>query len=276
MENGEQPVDLLDWRIGKAEAQMYLDQVSERLSAAGITNTVTVVLEGQPAQRIIEYAHQKEADLILICSHGKSGVSRWNVSSVVRKIVQNAHTSIMLIRAYNCQPVELNELRYNHILVPIDGSLRAEVALPMAVELAKAHQAELVLIHIIQRPEIIQRVPPTQQDQELLDQVIERSKEAALRYVEQLRSRLPVEFEAVLRVNNNVTNTLHTIVDEYGIDLMVLSAHGHSADATRSFGTISTGLIEYGSIPMIAIQDLSLEEVEPSRAEEAAREQKGH
>jgi nucleotide-binding universal stress UspA family protein len=275
-EGEEQPTDLLQWQISKTEAQMYLDQIAGRLQSEGLRSVNTVLLDGQAADRIIEFAQQKGVDLILLSSHGKSGVSRWNVSSVVRKIVQNASLSIMLVRAYNCEPVGLHDLKYRNILVPLDGSLRAEVALPAAVNLAQSHQANLSLIHIIQRPEIIQRIPSSQQDQELLDQVIERSKEAAMRYIDQLRSRLPVEFEPILRVNNNVSSTLQRIQEEYGIDLVILSAHGHSADVGRPFGSISTGLIEYGSVTVIMVQDLSPQEVEPTRAEEVAREQKGH
>jgi nucleotide-binding universal stress UspA family protein len=277
-EGSDQPVDLLDWQFQKSETQTYLDRVTARIRETGVRNVEALILEGSAADQIIESARQKNADLILLSSHGKSGFSRWNVSGVVRKIVQNANLSIMLVRAYNCSPADNAEpeLKYRKIMVPLDGSLRSEVALPIATELAQFHQARLVLAHIIHRPNIIQRVPPTPEDQEMLNQVIERSQQAAQTYMEQFQGRLPVEFDAALKVSNNVTHSLHEMVEEHEIDLMVLSAHGHSADPQRSFGNVSTGLIEYGTKPMITIQDLSLDEVAPTQAEEAARERRGY
>ena len=80
--------------------------------------------------------------LIILSSHGQSGLSEWNVSSVVQKIVLRARTSIMIVRAYQRIPPETAGLRYRRILVPLDGSQRAECVLPVAVTLARSHEAK--------------------------------------------------------------------------------------------------------------------------------------
>jgi nucleotide-binding universal stress UspA family protein len=272
-----QPVDPFGWRMNRAEAQSYLDQLVTPIAEnTGLTTIDTRLLEGDPAQRIIEFARQNAVDLILLSSHGKSGVSRWNVSSVVRKIIQNANLSIMLVRAYDHHPVGEEGLTYKRILVPLDGSLRAEIALPQATVIAQKHNAQLYLAHVLHKPEIVQRVPPNEQDQGLFNQVVERSRAAAETYMDQLTTRLPVPFERELRTSNNVFNTLDQIITDRDIDLVIMSAHGHSADTHRTFGNITSGLIEYGATSLLTIQDLSPEEVGPTRAEEAARERRGH
>ena len=273
-------MDPLLWRISRAEAENYLNQLAERLTNAGLKEPQVVILEGQPAPNIIEYARANNVDLILLSSHGKSGVSRWNVSSVVRKIIESARLSVMLIRAFNFQalnsPELLAELRYQRILVPLDGSLRAEVALPAAAALAQMHDGELLLAHIIQKPETIQRIPLNATDQNLLQQVIDHNSDNANRYMDEFHARLPVSFQTELRINDNVTNTIIEIARERDIDLIVLSAHGHSADSGRSYGNVTSGLIEYGPTPLLVMQDFSPGEVAPTLAEEAAREHKGH
>ena len=68
------------------QAKAYLDEQATRLAEVGL-ETETALLEGQAADRIVEYARSNDADLILLSSHGRSGLSRWNISSVVQKII---------------------------------------------------------------------------------------------------------------------------------------------------------------------------------------------
>ncbi|MFL7869339.1 MAG: universal stress protein, partial [Anaerolineales bacterium] len=82
------PVDPLDWEIKKAEAESYLDNISAQLKKSGLDKVTTALLEGQPAQRLIEYIQSEDFDLVVLSSHGGTGLSQWNVSSVVRKVVQ--------------------------------------------------------------------------------------------------------------------------------------------------------------------------------------------
>jgi nucleotide-binding universal stress UspA family protein len=119
-------------------------------------------------------------------------------------------------------------------------------------------------------------VPPSTETQQLIDQVIQASQTAAHNYIEQLHSRLGLEPEFELRISNNVNRTLVDIIEERQVDLVVLSAHGHSSDPKRTLGSITSGLVDYGSAPLLTVQDFSPEEIEPTRAEEAAREHRGH
>jgi nucleotide-binding universal stress UspA family protein len=272
----EQPVSPLDWQILRAEVEAYLENTANTLREGNIPQVEYIILEGQPAESVIEYAHRNEVNLILLSSHGKSGVSRWNVSSVVRKIVDRSLLSTMVVRAYNFTPIDLVGVQYERIMVPLDGSMRSEITLSTAASLAQRYGAQLILTHIITRPELIQRMPPTAEDQELSERVIERAQENANRYFEQLRTQVAAPFESQIHVSTDVTNTLQRITAKQEIDLIILSAHGHSADPMRSYGNVTGALIEYGTTALITIQDLSPDEIAPNRAEEAARQYKGH
>jgi nucleotide-binding universal stress UspA family protein len=272
----EQPVSPLDWQILRAEVEAYLEHTATTLREANLTQVEYIILEGQPAESVIEYAHKNDVNLILLSSHGKSGVSRWNVSSVVRKIVDRSLLSTMVVRAYNFTPIDLVGVQYERIMVPLDGSMRSEITLSTAASLAQRYGAQLILTHIITRPELIQRMPPTAEDQELSERVIERAQENANRYFEQLRTQVAAPFESQIHVSTDVTNTLQRITAKQEIDLIILSAHGHSADPMRSYGNVTGALIEYGTTALITIQDLSPDEIAPNRAEEAARQYKGH
>lgn len=272
-----EPVDPLLWELCKAEAEAYLDDVRARLEKVGVGSISTELLEGRPASRLVEFIRDADVDLIVLSSHGKAGLSRWNVNSVVRKIIQRAHLSIMIVRAYRAVESEtLREARYQRLLVPLDGSQRAECALTTAVTLARFHDAQLLVGHVVNRPEMPRQVPLTDEDQALIERFVKRSKEVSEEYLDQLRARLSLDFEAKLTVNDDVAAALHAMVQEENVDLVVLSAHGYSGETKWPFGSVTGSLIEYGATPLLMAQDLAPQEVELTEAEKAAEESKGH
>jgi nucleotide-binding universal stress UspA family protein len=273
-----QPVDALNWHMGKAEAQNYLDGVSSRFREAG-RQTKSIILEGLPADRVIEYAHGNEISLIILSSHGRSGLSGWNVSSVVQKIIQRAHIPTMIVRAYQPVRAPLTELRYRNILIPLDSSPRAECAMPVATQLARHFNAHLLTVHVVCRPEMPGRTPLTEGDIQLLNKVTERNRINAERYLEQIDaqiSKTDIDLETRLLVSEHTASTLHEIVDQENIDLVVMSAHGSSGETKWPYGSIVNKFITFGTTPLLIFQDLSIHEFESTQAEIAAQQFKGH
>jgi len=268
-------VDPLGWHIRKAEDGAYLDGVAARLQEVGL-RTEKGLLEGQAAERIVEFAHGQDVGLILLSSHGRSGLSSWNVSSVVEKIILRACMPTMIVRAY--QPVisGLTGLRYRCLLVPLDCSQRAECALPLGTTLARFHESQLLLAHVVCRPEMIRRAPPTQEEIELVDRLTERNRLEANRYLEQLQAGLSSDVRICLLVGDKAAAMLHELVKREGADLVVLSAHGYSGETKWPYGSVALNFIAYGTTPLLIVQDLSRDELERTQAEMAAREYKGH
>ena len=268
--NWRRAVDPLNWRIKKAEAESYLGDLVLRLQKTGVS-TEKQILEGYAAERIVEYSRKTDVPLIMLSSHGQSGLSGWNVSSVVQKIILRAHTSIMIVRAYQPALPDVTGLRYRRLLVPVDGSQRAESVLPMASTLARSHEAQILLAHIVRRPEMPRRTPPTDEDVELADRIVERNRAEAIQYLDQLRSRLSGETQARVLISDHVAATLHELVDQEKIDLVLLTAHGYSALTRWPYGSVVISFITYGTTPLLIVQDLPQGKIEPTVAEVAAR-----
>ncbi|MBE0431389.1 MAG: universal stress protein [Dehalococcoidia bacterium] len=91
--------------FGKKEmqAQRYLRRVAKKVKAEGI-KVRTDVLCWPPAESIAEYAARSEADLIVMSSHGRSGVSRWAHGSIASKVLQLSCVPVMVIKAPGCIP----------------------------------------------------------------------------------------------------------------------------------------------------------------------------
>jgi nucleotide-binding universal stress UspA family protein len=273
--NQAQTIDPLEWHYKQAESTAYLRQITERFKAVGMPAEQTL-LEGEPAERLIEYLRVNNTNLILLSSHGRSGLSRWTISSVVQKILARAHVSFLLIPAYQPSSGELTGLRYRRILVPLDCSKRAECVLPIVSALANHHDSQILLAHVVRKPELPRQAPPSKEDQALADALTERNRHEAGRYLEELRSRLSLKLEIHLLVSDHQYATLQQLALDENVDLVVLSAHGYSGGTHRSYGSLTTSFILYGDRPLLIIQDLPWQSINPSTAELVAREYGHH
>jgi nucleotide-binding universal stress UspA family protein len=177
-------VDPLKWQIRKAEADMYMQGITDRLCKELETDTPTkklskiedfdeckprveyFILEGKSSENIINFAHSENIDLLVISTHGSGGLSRWNLSSVTQKVINLIYLPILVVRAYN-QPADENAPVYYHrILLPIDSSRRAECSLSAGIALARgepksksnnaesSNKTKLILAAVIKPPEI--------------------------------------------------------------------------------------------------------------------------
>jgi len=85
------------------QADKYLDRIQRKLIKKGL-NVETEVLIGDPAAAIIAYARENNIDLIIIASHGRSGISRWASGSVAERIFRGCCVPVLMIRAPGCIP----------------------------------------------------------------------------------------------------------------------------------------------------------------------------
>jgi len=273
-----QAVDAVAWRLKTVEAEAYLEGVAARLREAGLT-VESRRLEGRAAEQIVAYAHQQDSDVILLSSHGQSGLTGWNVSSVVQKIIARARVSIMIVRAYQPAGADLKGLSYSRLMCPLDCSQRAESILPVAVALARAHGAQVVLTHFVARPEMPRRRPYTEEELDLLTRVTEVNRSQAEQFLEDVRTELLAEHvDATSHVvlSDDPAQSLHDWVKGHEIDLVLMSAHGYTGSTRWPYGSLALNFIVHGSTPLLIAQDLSAEQIGQTAAEILARESLGH
>ena len=269
-------VDSLAWHFAKAEAQAHLNEAARQLTELGLVSN-TVLLEGNAAQRIVEHTEKHHVDLLVLSSHGQGGLSGWNVSGVAQKVMHRAGTSIMLVRSSDETSEERSAtgaklVQYHHILVPLDGSQHAESALPLAIALAERHLAELLVVHVAARPEMIQRVPLSTEDAALVERVVVRNTMEADKYFSQLQSRLPPKTESRILVDDSIPRALHELVEQKPIDLVVLTSHGHSCHSQRPYSALVNSFITYGATSLLILQVLPSNETRRATVEHVAED----
>jgi nucleotide-binding universal stress UspA family protein len=88
---------------GKIVAEKYLDELVNQLSNGGV-NVQTDVLTGKVAESLADYATNNDVNLIIIATHGRSGISRWVWGSVADRILRSSCVPILMVRAPGCVP----------------------------------------------------------------------------------------------------------------------------------------------------------------------------
>lgn len=84
-------------------AKEYLDQLVSRINSDGM-NVQTVAITGKAVESITDYATKNEVDLIVIATHGRSGISRWAQGSVADRLLRSSCVPVLMIRAPGCVP----------------------------------------------------------------------------------------------------------------------------------------------------------------------------
>jgi nucleotide-binding universal stress UspA family protein len=85
----------------KITAEKYLNKLAKNLTMSGI-KTTTKVIKGKAADTIIDYASDKNIDLIIFSTHGRSGLSRWFWGSVADRVLRHVCVPVLMVRAPGC------------------------------------------------------------------------------------------------------------------------------------------------------------------------------
>lgn len=273
-----EPTDPIRWQLAENEAEQYLTNVRERL-APGLASAECRMFEGQTTANVVEYVQAEGVDLLALSSHGQSGMMGWNLGADVHKLALHARTSVLIVRAFGAPPRTDEPLRYERLLLPLDGSRRAEIVLPTASHVADEHRAGLLLAHIVRRAPTTSRLPLPEREADLEERFLTMRRRHAERYLATVRDELASvgrNVEMHVDVDIDAVARLHDLADERGTDLVVVSAHGASGSNRWPFGSTVLNLLAYGTEPLLVIQDLPRGELQPSAAELAARERRGH
>lgn len=265
--NGAQACDALGWELSRREAQGYLEQFEEEVSQA-LGHPVDIRLEqGHPAERIVDLAHEIDADLIVLGSHGEAGVKPWKLGATVQQVLGLVDRSVFIVHGPSNAPLSVNP---KHILVPLDGSVRTESVLPAAMRIAHAYDAEMLLTHVVQEP-LPGALLSAAEDMQLAQQLAARLESNATKYLQHLQQQLIRDGTSVNTLVGRHANERQGLLDisqENQADLIVLSAHGSGCDSERSFGSVATFLLTHSLVPLLVLQDLS--ECSLHRAEDVA------
>jgi nucleotide-binding universal stress UspA family protein len=269
--------DAVDWELRRTEARTRLAALDRELKARQLASSAEL-LEGRPAERIISFAGSHQADLIVLSSHGEGGLSGWALSSTALMIAARTRRSLLIVPAHVAQGHRIGDVRFRRLLVPLDCSPRAECVLPLATALARAHDAEIVLAHVVPEPEMPRRLQASTEDLAAAAEFTERNRLEGERYLQALKERLvgqQLQVTTRMAVGSRRARAIWDMAEQADADLVVVAAHGRTGDARERCGSVAARLLEQSRRPILVLQDLG-GALERTPAEEAAQTRPGH
>jgi nucleotide-binding universal stress UspA family protein len=230
------------------EAETHLSLAAEKIHAAGIRVNCAVRL-GPPAETTHKLAIEKNVDLVIVTTRGRSGEKNWLREGLSSKLVHLLDIPVLLVQVFESGPPEAPHL--GRILVALDGSVFAEQILPYACLLGKQFDCELMLICVPAVPESEKYRAPAS-----VIQAIRKQAEVSMRkYLASVTESLRAEG---LTVRTVVTGSYpaRSIVDvgkREGVDLIMITSQGRGGLDLLFMGSVTQQIVQLSDSPVFIL-----------------------
>jgi nucleotide-binding universal stress UspA family protein len=247
---------------GRAYLDAYLDQQAEEVKGRGF-EVETVVRIGRPADEILEAT--QDVDMIVIATHGRSGIARWWLGSVADQVIKESACPCLVIGP-NVE-TDLEHFEIKRILLPLDGSETAEHAVPLAAFIADKTGAELDIVRAMSLTAVSYDPGMSVYSADLIT-AMEDSVKAYLQGVAQRLGDRRVETTMLM---GGAGEMLLEHLREKPANLVVSTTHGRTGVRRAALGSTSDRLL-HGPAPVLIFRP---GDEEPGDIVDAARQAVG-
>jgi nucleotide-binding universal stress UspA family protein len=209
--------------VARDELAAIVDEMTELGVAARF-----LVIAGASAPMLLEAEEEQQPDLVVIASHGRSGLVRFALGSVSERLVQEGAAPVLIVQA--ASPVDSP---LDSALVTLDGSQLAELALPVVESLAGKPVRQVQLLRTVASRDEIATASA------YLDGVAMRLQEAGLRVTIEMPIDEPAPAIATAAL---------------GADMVILTTHGRGGFDRLRYGSVADQVLHQVQTPMLLVR----------------------
>lgn len=226
---GRQPIrELLEQEVGRLKA---MDLKAESSTP-----------QGEPAQVILSAS--EEAQLIVMTSHGWSGIGQWLLGSVVQKVVRAAACPVLVIRGPALQ--ESTVRPWKKVLVPLDGSELSLKSLPYAHRWAQHEGGQLLLFRTL--------VTDAGHDLPSMHAAHEEEKKMVGEYLAGVAAGIADVPARGVTKSGTPVSTILKVAKEQEVDLIVMTTHGRGGIERWVCGSVAEGVVQRAECPVLIVR----------------------
>lgn len=228
-----------DERVRSVEA---ITQDSDRVRSA--------VVQGPPwkapSAGILEYATDHDADLIVMGTHGRTGLGRALAGSVTERVVRHADVPVLTVGATDRVADD-----YERILVPTDGSEHAAAAVDHAISIARTYDASVHVLFVVDLGQVAMASDISPYPQ-LIDDLRARGEGATAGIATRIRD---ADLDVVTEVREGTPSKgVLEYATNHDIDLIVMGTHGRTGLDRVLLGSTAARVIRRAELPVLAVK----------------------
>ena len=242
------------------EVDTYLARLETQMKSDGVPVEV-VRAEGEPAIAIVDIAHDHHADLIIMVTHAREGMSRLVHGSTTDRVLQASSVPVLLLK-HGEQPDRVFSIQGRpRLLVPLDGSELAESVLLRAVSLASQMGASITLLRSLDLPDLT--VAGTRQgglSPTDIGVIVPTERQHAMQYLQQMQERVQAHGipTAVLVTEGSAAEDIAgqaKALEQAGHSVMIVMAtHGRTGMGRWLYGSVAGAVLHLADVPLLVVR----------------------
>ena len=232
-----------------SRSAIYLETTARSFQGAQVKSSVA---KGKPEDEVIERAAADKNTLIVMATHGRSGLQRWLLGSVADKVLHGATNHLLLIRASDQGKTD-GEAPLKTVIVPLDGSPLAERALPVVVDLAKTMDLQVVLVRAYALPPTISAEDYGYYSAELLDHLESEARDYLQGKINEIKQKGIATVTSVVNTGYGAEEII-TLARNTPDNLIAMCTHGRSGIQRTVLGSVTDRVVRHSGDPVLIVQ----------------------
>jgi len=236
-----------------AMRKAYMEHMAEKLqqtacdlrSKIGIEvsespiKVVGKVVVGYPAEEILKYADENDTDLIMLSTHGRSGIRAWDIGNVANKVIHASKVPIWLVPSELREEIIYDKLPRRLMIIPLSGSQLSEAVIPHALNIAKQRgtEADIIFVYVADIRASMYNYDYMRRQKEEIEEK-QKYLEDMVKAVEQ--DGIKARTELLL---GDPAEALINFVKDNPAQLIVMATHGHSGLSSMIFGSVTENIL---------------------------------
>lgn len=272
---GDAPWNALE----REDEHKYLDAIAAELLTGAAVPATRAIVNGEAVEMICKRSSDIEADLIVMTSHGRTGLSRVWIGSVAMGVIKQAAVPVLMLRPVK-SPDDLKAAHhlFKRILIPVDGSALAADILAPAVNLAKCAGATIELLRVVEPVPLATAdmgmtfaYPTMLQDDAATNHLLEEGRSEVSELAARLGESEAVKVNATALVAGHVSNAIIDYARGHDVDLIAMATHARGA-SRLVFGSVADKVVRASGLPMLLLRPIGVPETKQEPHAEAATE----
>jgi nucleotide-binding universal stress UspA family protein len=232
-----------------SRSAIYLETTARSFQGTQVKSSVA---KGKPEDEVIERAAADKNTLIVMATHGRSGLQRWLLGSVADKVLHGATNHLLLIRASDQGKTD-GEAPLKTVIVPLDGSPLAEQALPVVVDLAKKMDLQVVLVRAYALPPTISAEDYGYYSAELLDHLESEARDYLQGKINEIKQKGIATVTSVVNTGYGAEEII-TLARNTPDNLIAMCTHGRSGIQRTVLGSVTDRVVRHSGDPVLIVQ----------------------